>query len=134
MTTYVFLFHRHFSFSLCVPITFEIVHTCVTIQGTDGHEVLRDSHIYIYICRPYLFLHLYEHLRMSINTYIRHTYMHICMNVCIMYVARLFITYVHTHITYMHAEIHMYVCMHIHICMQIYISICLCKYINILQK
>ena len=41
-----FLFASHISFSLFMPITFEIVHTCVSKQNTNAHEVLSDSHKY----------------------------------------------------------------------------------------
>ena len=35
-----FLFGRHISFSSFMPITFEIVHTCISIQKTNVPEVL----------------------------------------------------------------------------------------------
>ena len=40
------LFGRHISFSSFMPISFEIVHTCVSVQNTYAHEVLCDSHKY----------------------------------------------------------------------------------------
>ena len=40
------LFGRNISFSSFMAITFEIVHTCVSVQNTNGYEVLSDSHKY----------------------------------------------------------------------------------------
>ena len=37
---------QHISFSSFMPITFEIVHTSVSLQNTNGHEVLSDNHKY----------------------------------------------------------------------------------------
>ena len=48
-----------FLFPLIIPITFEIVHTCVSLQNTNGHEVLSDSHKY-YTFKPYWSFHDYE--------------------------------------------------------------------------
>ena len=49
-----YLFGRHPSFPLFMPVTLEIVHISVSIQNTNIHEVLGDSHKYFtfasYIC------------------------------------------------------------------------------------
>ena len=39
------LLGRHISFSLFMPKSFEIVHTCVYIQNSDAHERLTVSNI-----------------------------------------------------------------------------------------
>ena len=44
MTTYLFLVGRHISFPSFMPIITEVVHTCVSIQITNGHEVLTDRY------------------------------------------------------------------------------------------
>ena len=40
-----------------MPITFEVVHTCISIQNTNAHAVLDDSHKYFtfvsHICDPF---------------------------------------------------------------------------------
>ena len=46
VATYAFPVWQPCFFSPFMPITFEIVHTCVSIQSTNAHEVLSDSHKY----------------------------------------------------------------------------------------
>ena len=43
-----------------MPLTFEIVHTCVYIQNTNDHEELSDSHKYFTFVSQYLFLNTYD--------------------------------------------------------------------------
>ena len=53
MTTYVIFVWQTYSIFIFMPVTFEFVHTCVSIQNTNAHEVLSD--------RPHVFiLHIYE--------------------------------------------------------------------------
>ena len=53
------LLGRHISFSLFMTITFETGHPCVFLQTTYVHEVLCENCVF-YICRPYVFLHIYD--------------------------------------------------------------------------
>ena len=56
------LFGRHIYFFLFMPISFEILHTCVYIQNTNAHEVFRWQCQIFYISKPYLFFHIYDPL------------------------------------------------------------------------
>ena len=71
------LFGRHISFSSFTPITFEIIHTCVSIQNTNAHEFLSDSHKYFtfvsHTCSftsmiPYVFL-VWQSFLFFVNAY-----------------------------------------------------------------
>ena len=44
------MFSRHI-FYLFMPLTFEIIHTCVSMKNTNDHEVLHDSHKYFTYAR-----------------------------------------------------------------------------------
>ena len=48
MTTCIFLVWQTYFvfFSLFMPMTFEILHTCISIQNTNDHEVLDDGYKY----------------------------------------------------------------------------------------
>ena len=49
------LLDRHISVFLFMPLTFEIIHTCLSIQKANGHEVLSDSHKYFtFVSHNYL--------------------------------------------------------------------------------
>ena len=61
------LFSRHILFSSFIPLTLEIIDTCVSLQNNTGHEVLTYSHKYVtfvsHICSFismifFVFLHL----------------------------------------------------------------------------
>ena len=65
---------RHISYSLFKPITFAIVHICISLQNTNIHEVLRDNHKYFtlvsHICSftsmiPWVFLVWWSYLCFS---------------------------------------------------------------------
>ena len=42
------------------PFHIEIVHTCVYIQDNNAHEILHWQLQIFYICKPHLFLHIYD--------------------------------------------------------------------------
>ena len=46
MTAYILPVWPTYFFSYFMPITFEIVHPCVSIQNTIGHKVLSDRQKY----------------------------------------------------------------------------------------
>ena len=46
MSTYVFFVWHTNSLFLFMSVTFEIVQTCISIQNTNAHEMLGDSHKY----------------------------------------------------------------------------------------
>ena len=50
MTTLDSFFGTHISFYLFMPISYEILHTCVYIQNTNVHIVLSWQHQIFYIC------------------------------------------------------------------------------------
>ena len=66
MTTYAFPVWQTYFFPSFMPITFEIIHKCVSIQNTNAHEVLNDSHnishlyatVFLQICYLLKILHL----------------------------------------------------------------------------
>ena len=43
-----------------MPVTYETVHTCVSIQNTNATEVLSDSYKYFTFGKPHVFLHIYD--------------------------------------------------------------------------
>ena len=49
VSTYVFLVWQIYFFVLYIPITFEILHICISIPNTNDHEMLGDSHKYFTI-------------------------------------------------------------------------------------
>ena len=53
-------FDRHISFTLFMPKSFEIVHTCVYNQNNEAHEALSWQHQIFDICKLYLFPHIYD--------------------------------------------------------------------------
>ena len=59
MTTYVFLVWPTHLLSLFMPINFEIVCTYVS-KNTTVHEVLSWQPQIFYICKQYLYLHIYD--------------------------------------------------------------------------
>ena len=44
-----------------MPITFEVIHTCLTIHNAHTYEVLSDGYKY-FTFSNHLFLHIYDHL------------------------------------------------------------------------
>ena len=58
MTTSVFPAKWTYFFSLSMPLTFEIMHTCISIQNTNVNEVLIDNHKFL----PLLAISVPSHL------------------------------------------------------------------------
>ena len=56
------MFGSHIPVSLFMPLTFEIIHTCVSIKNTNGHEVLSDGHKYLTFVSHICFSHLWPPL------------------------------------------------------------------------
>ena len=62
MTTYVFP-NWHISFSLCMAINFETIHTCIYTKKKPIHMkcLSWQPHVF-YICKPHFFFHIYDPL------------------------------------------------------------------------
>ena len=59
----VYVIGSHISFSLFMPISLKL-YTCVYIPNTNANKVLIWQHQIFYICKPNLFLHIYNHFGM----------------------------------------------------------------------
>ena len=59
-TTSVFLVGLHISFSLFMPVTFEIIFTCVSLQNTNAYLVLSASYKYSHLEALFVVSHLWS--------------------------------------------------------------------------
>ena len=127
------LFSRHISFSLFMSITFNIIHTCVSIHNTNTYLVLNDSKIFslaaIFVLW-YLWSLMYSLIeRHAARNYTMYAYIcehiHTCSSACIhpyMY------TYIHV---FLHPSTHIYIhAVYLHTCIYTCIVSCMSPYIH----
>ena len=106
-------FWQKISFFLFMPINFNIIHTCVSIQNTNAYKVLNESQQYFHLAAIFVLSHLCSLMYSLIKDILLGLifFMHACKHI---YVC----TYIHT---YMHPCSSAF----IHSCIYAYIQVCL---------
>ena len=105
-----------------MPINFNIIHTCVSINNTNAYKVLSDSHKYFYLQAIFVLSYLQSLMYSLIDKLPRiifctHVCMYVHMYVC-MYV------YMHIHI-YIHVVLPFFIHPYIHVCLHPSINTCM---------